>query len=251
MKVFIPRMLRRAGWKLGVAALMLVWLSGCAYPGDQRKENQVNPAEFITVVQQAVDQFHTKTGVLPIKNSDILTPLYEKYPINFGQLQQSNYLSSIPANAFENGGVFRYVLVNVETKPEVKLLDLSAYQASEEVHKQVVDFQKKHAGELPVSIQIAPDFYYVDFSKTGMKDPNVKSTFNRQTNFNYIIQESTGVVALDYGLDIAKLIEAQSLQNSLKPDQDLRELLVTNSFFVPARSFAYTWSADQPLPQAE
>lgn len=52
---------------VGIFLSLALLLSGCAYPKELRKENQINPAEFITVVQQAVDLFHEKTGVLPIK----------------------------------------------------------------------------------------------------------------------------------------------------------------------------------------
>jgi hypothetical protein len=226
----------------------LVWLGGCAYPNELRKENQVNPAEFITVVQQAIDQYRTKTGVLPIKNSDMKTPLYEKYVIDFGKLQRANLLSTVPANAFEKGGIFMYVLVNVETKPEVKLMDLTAYQSVVDLQKQVEDYKSKHAGALPIGIQIAPDFYYMDMQKLGAKAPAVKSTYNRQILINYIIQESTGTVAIDYAPDIMKVITSKQLESKLGSVPDLRELLVANFYFVPARSFAYRWSDKQPLP---
>jgi hypothetical protein len=234
---------------VGLSVFML--LSGCAYPNELRKENQANPGEFITVVQQAVDQFHAKTDVLPIKNSDMSTPLYEKYVIDFSKLQKSHYLSSIPMNAFESGGVFIYVLVNVETKPEVKLIDLAAYQSAVDVQKKVEEYQSKHSGEFPYGEKISPGFYYVDFKKLGMKEPVVKSAYNRQNFVNYLIHEGSGRIAIDYGQDLMKLIQTKSLQGSLKPAQDLRELLVASSYFIPARSFAYHWSGGQPIPVNE
>jgi hypothetical protein len=238
----------RTSFSFLAGVLLLVWLSGCAYPNELRKENQANPSEFITVVQQAIDQYRTKTSVLPIKNSDMTTPLYEKYVIDFGKLQRVNLLSTIPANAFEKGGIFMYVLVNVETKPEVKLMDLTAYQSVVELQKQVEDYKSKHAGALPIGIQITPGFYYLDMQKLGSKAPTVKSTYNRQSLINYVIQESTGTVAIDYAPDIMKVITSKQLESKLESVPDLRELLVANSYFVPARSFAYRWSDKQPLP---
>ncbi|MGO4273670.1 hypothetical protein AB4Z22_28210, partial [Paenibacillus sp. TAF58] len=94
---------------VGIILCLVLLLSGCAYPKEMRKENQMNPAEFITVVQQAIDLYHEKNGVLPIKNSDMTTPLYEKYVIDFGKLKKTNLLSTVPANAFESGGIFIYV----------------------------------------------------------------------------------------------------------------------------------------------
>jgi hypothetical protein len=230
---------------------VVMFLSGCAYPNELRKENQVNPGEFITVVQQAVDQFHAKTDVLPIKNSEMSTPIYEKYVIDFSKLQKNHYLTNIPMNAFESGGVFLYVLVNVETKPEVKLIDLTAYQSAVDVQKKVEEYQSKHSGEFPYGEKISPGFYYVDFKKLGMKEPVVKSAYNRQNFVNYLIHEGSGQVAIDYGQDLMKLVQAKSLQSSLKPAQDLRELLVASSYFVPAKSLAYHWSGGQPIPVNE
>ncbi|WP_312029513.1 hypothetical protein [Paenibacillus sedimenti] len=246
MKLF---RLRLFGKWICTAICLVLLLSGCAYPKELRKENQINPAEFITLVQQAVDQFHEKNGVLPIKNSDMNTPLYEKYVIDFGKLQKMHLLSSIPANAFESGGIFMYVLVNVETKPQVKLMDLSAYQSVEDVQKKVDDYKVKHNGDLPAGIAINDSFEYVDFSKLGMKSPEIKSDFNRQDFLTYMVHKNSGKVAIDYGMDIMKMVQSGSLESTLKPDQDLRDLLVAKSHFVPIRSFTYYWKNNQPMPQ--
>jgi hypothetical protein len=45
-----------------------------------------------------------------------------------------------------------------------------------------------------------------------------------------------------------KVIASKQLENKLDSVPDLRELLAANSYFVPARSFAYRWSDKQPLP---
>jgi hypothetical protein len=228
-----------------IAAMALV--SGCMYPNELRKQNTANPSEFIPVVQNAVDQFHAKTGVLPIKNSELDTPIYEKYPIDFKKLQEHGLMSSPPLNSFEAGGVFIYVLINAETKPEVKLLELSTIQSVGDVQAWVDDYKKKNGGRLPKGNEIAPYFYYVDFEKLGKKSPQVKSVYNRQSFINYIVHES-GTVAIDYAPDLMAAINAQGGPAKLKPGQDLRELLPANSFFVPAKSFAYKWENNQPTP---
>ncbi|MFC5448077.1 hypothetical protein [Paenibacillus aestuarii] len=234
---------------LSAAICLVLLLTGCAYPKELRKENQINPAEFITVVQQAVDQFHDKSGVLPIKNSEMTTPLYEKYVIDFAKLQKSHLLSSVPANAFESGGIFMYVLVDVEVKPTVKLMDLSAYQSVDDVQKKMDEYKLKHNGELPKGVAINDKFDYVDFNELGMKAPEVKSDYSRPNLITYMVNKQTGKVAIDYGMDLMKMVESGSLKGSLKPDQDLRELLVAKSYFVPIRSYAYYWQNDQPMPQ--
>lgn len=235
---------------LGITLLcMVLLLSGCAYPQEMRKENQINPAEFITVVQQAIDLYHEKNGVLPIKNSEMTTPLYEKYVIDFPKLKKTNLLSTVPANAFESGGIFIYVLVDVETKPVVKLMDLSAYQSTQDVQKMVDDYKVKHEGKLPPGIAINEAFDYVDFEKLGKKSPDIKSVFNRKNVISYLLNKQTGEVAIDYAMDIALMIQNNSLGSSIKPDEDLREILVKKSYFVPIRSYAYLWQNNQPMPQ--
>ena len=232
-----------------LALILVILLTGCAYPQELRKENQINPAEFITVVQQAIDTYHEKTGVLPIKNSEMTTPLYEKYVIDFHKLKKTNLLSTVPANAFESGGVFIYVLVDAETKPIVKLMDLSAYQSVEDVQKKVNDYIAKHGGNMPQGISHNEAFAYVDFKLLGMKEPEIKSVYNRKNAITYILNKQTGEVAIDYAMDINTFIQNNALGNSFKPDQDLRQILVDKSYFVPIRSVAYTWKDNQPMPQ--
>jgi hypothetical protein len=235
--------------KIGCAAalLLLLLVSGCMYPNELRKQNTANPAEFIPVVQGAIDQFHTKTGVLPIKNSEEDTPIYEKYPIDFKKLQEYGYLSTPPLNSFESGGTFIYVLVHPETKPEVKLLELTAHQSVGDVQSWVDDYKRNNNGQVPAGAEVAPYFYYVDFAKLGKKPPQVKSVYNRQTFINYIVHVS-GQVAIDYAPDIMTYVQSKGLADKLQPNQDLRELLVQDSLFVPAHSFPYKWQNGQPLP---
>ncbi|OCT12784.1 hypothetical protein A8709_32385 [Paenibacillus pectinilyticus] len=232
-----------------LALVLVILLTGCAYPQELRKENQINPAEFITVVQQAIDTYHEKTGVLPIKNSEMTTPLYEKYVIDFAKLKKTNLLSSVPANAFESGGIFIYVLVDAETKPTVKLMDLSAYQSVDDVQKKVNDYIAKHGGNVPQGVSINDDFAYVDFKPLDLKEPNIKSVYDRKNVIRYILNKQTGEVAIDYAMDINTFIQNNALGNSLKPEQDLRQILVEKSYFVPIRSVSYKWLNNQPMPQ--
>ncbi|OAS14069.1 hypothetical protein [Paenibacillus oryzisoli] len=240
---------RTQGRSLLLVIILVILLTGCAYPQELRKENQINPAEFITVVGQAVDTYHEKTGVLPIKNSDMTTPLYEKYVIDFPKLKKTNLLSSVPANAFESGGVFIYVLVDAETKPIVKLMDLSAYQSVEDVQKKVNDYIAKHSGNIPQGVAINDAYAYVDLKLIGMKEPDIKSVYNRKNTITYLINRQTGEVSIDYAMDINMFIKNNALESSFKPDQDLRRILVDKSYFVPIRSVSYVWKNNQPMPQ--
>ena len=62
-------------------------------------------------VQTAINQFQEDNdGILPIKNSDETTPIYQKYVIDFKRIVPE-YMAEPPSNAFESGGVFQYVIV--------------------------------------------------------------------------------------------------------------------------------------------
>lgn len=230
--------------------LVCALLSGCMYPKEMRKENQIASGEFVMVVQNAVEQFHTKTGVLPIKNSDQMTPLYEKYPVDFKKLKERGLISNIPANAFENGGTAIYVLVDVETKPTVKMMDLTSFQQTVEVQKLVDEYKSKNNGQLPKGEAITPSFYRIDFAKMNKKPEQANSMYTRQVMLPFMLDEA-GRVTIDYSEELMRLIDKKSLQNSLDPNQDLRELLVKESYYVPARTGPYHWLNGRPTPVLE
>ncbi|WP_231506250.1 hypothetical protein [Paenibacillus sp. UNC451MF] len=241
--------IRKISMMLSIVILCTV-LSGCMYPKEMRKENQIASGEFVVVVQNAIDQFHTKTGVLPIKNSDQMTPLYEKYPIDFKKLKERGLISNIPANAFENGGSAIYVLVDVETKPTVKMMDLSSFQQTVEVQKLVDDYKSKNKGQLPKGEAVASSFYRIDFAKMNKKPEQVNSVYTRQVMLPFLLDDA-GRVSIDYSEEMMRLIDKKTLQSSLTADQDLRELLVKESFYVPARSGPYHWVNGSPVPVLE
>ncbi len=235
------------GWmRAGGLLFLLLWISGCMYPNELRKENQLASGEYVLVVQNAIDQYKAKTGVLPIKNSEETTPLYEKYPIDFKKLK-GPYLSSVPANAFENGGTALYVLVDVETKPTVKMMDLISFQQTVELQKAVDDYKAKNGGELPLGDAVAPGFHSIDFAKLNRKPADVHSVYSPNVRLSYLLHDS-GTVTIDYAPEIMRLIDKKQLQTKLTKEEDLRALLVQESYFVPARSLAYRWINGQPTP---
>ncbi|WP_235941363.1 DUF3939 domain-containing protein [Paenibacillus puerhi] len=234
------------GWKrLSAMLVLLCLLAGCMYPNELRKENQLASGEYVMVVQNAIDQYKSKTGVLPIKNSEESTPLYEKYPIDFKKLQ-GKYLSAVPANAFESGGTATYVLVDVETKPTVKMLDLTSFQQTLDIQQAVNAYMSKHSS-LPIGEPVAQGFHTIDFVKLNRKPADVRSVYTPQVRLPFLLHDS-GTVTIDYSPEIMRLIDRKQLQSKLTAGQDLRALLVEESYFVPARSFGYRWNNGQPEP---
>ncbi|WP_274364501.1 hypothetical protein [Paenibacillus thermotolerans] len=227
---------------------LTAWLlSGCLYQSEiQRQAN--NPAavrEEIYRVQGAVDAFQKDRAVLPIKNSDMTTPIYQKYVVDLRKLVQLQYLSSIPKNAYESGGSYYYVLIDAETDPQVKLMDLVAFQTAADVERSAAEYASKNGGKLPLGTKVAEGFYAVDFKALKQEPKQIRSMYSNQ--YLPLLLHESGKVGIDYGLDIMGAIQRGG-EASPKAGTDLRELLVQDSFFVPVRSFPYVWQDEQPVP---
>lgn len=223
---------------------MLASLTGCLYPDNMRKENQIAPRDDLFVVQHAVDEFHNATGVLPIANSTMETPIFEKYKIDFKKLLENRYLGTIPANAFEQGGTNIYVLVNPELQPEVKLMDLVTYQEVGDIQKAVDAYRTAHDGQLPAGQPAAPGFYLLDFDKMGKKQGQIRSVYS--PGYLSLLLHRSGEVVIDYAPEIMKILNKKGIA-SPPPDTDLRTYLAANSFFVPVKSYPYYWKNNAPV----
>lgn len=236
-------------WK-GIVAItaLLPLLSGCMYPKEMRKENQVTAKESILVVQNAVDLYKQKNGVLPIKNSDTNTPIYEKYVLDLKKMTSGPYLGQVPSVAFEKGGSYLFVLVNPDEKPEVKLMDLAAYQKAGDIQKQVDEFRKAKNGELPFGEPAGRDVYRLDFAKMGKKPEQMQSVYSRQY-LGFIIDRD-GRVGIDYAPEVMQAMERKGIK-SADAHTDLRSLLVSESPYVPAKSFPYFWMDGEPKAAAD
>jgi hypothetical protein len=213
--------------------LVILVLSGCMYPKDELVQNQVPYKEQITTVQSAVNQFKKdNSGLLPIKTKEADTPIYQKYPVNFEQLVPK-YLPEAPGNAFENGGIFQYVLIDVETNPTVKLLDLRITDTIREIKMRL----NANGGYPPYKNQISDQVYTLDFSKIGYKEePYAVSPFT-SNNLPFIVG-TDGEIYVDYRMDLYNKLQEKNIK--VIPNKDIRHLLVQDSMFVPAYSLPYT-----------
>src|SRR5699024_12066160 len=82
-------------------------LTGCHYPENELKENDVSNDAQLEMVQTAVNQYQEETdGLVPIKTKDNDTDKYQKYLIDFSLLQDEQLLQEIPGSAYENGGSY-------------------------------------------------------------------------------------------------------------------------------------------------
>lgn len=235
---------RHAHHSAAIAALliMLLTLSGCMYPKDQLKQNQVAPKEAVRNVQAAIDQYKAETGMLPIKNSTAETPKYEKFYVDFAKLGRTGYLTDIPSAAFENGGNYSFLVIDEETKPRVKLLDILAFQKINDIQSWVTAYIQTNS-KLPKGEQMYPGFYHIDYKSMKKTVPTIRSVFSGQTI--QALVDDNGVVYSDYGIDIMQFVQ-KSGKTDFDAAFDLRTLLVDGTDFVPVKSPAYRLVNNEP-----
>lgn len=233
--------MRRMTALMAVLAAMTI-LAGCLYPQDRLAQNQVTPRDAVRQVQEAVDQFMADRSVLPIKNADMDTPAYEKFVIDFGKLQRSGYLPDLPAAAYERGGSYYFLVQNEEEQPLVRLMNIVVYQQMNDLQKRVDEWRESNGGVLPAGEPIYPAFAALDFERLGGSKPDIRSVFSGHPA-NILIHEN-GQLYVDYGIDVRQAVE--KLGAAPAPDEDLRELLVRESLYVPVKAPAYYWEAGEP-----
>ncbi|MFC3882732.1 hypothetical protein ACFOU2_04155 [Bacillus songklensis] len=230
----------KKSFMLLVSSLMIVLLSGCLYPNEKLVKNQVAYKDQLAAVQTAVNQYRTDSeGLLPIKTRDMNTPIYQKYPIDFNKLVPK-YMQEPPGTAFENGGVFSYVLVDVETNPTVKLIDL---RIAEQIRD--IKIRMKAYKYPPFKEMIAKGIFTIDYKKIGYEEePYVISPFSGK-NLPLVINHK-GEVFVDYSMDLYDRL--QKYKRTYKPGEDILPLLVQDSDFVPAYSLPYTIDSKKNEP---
>jgi hypothetical protein len=217
-----------------VFAMMIaaLFLSGCLYPDENRSQNQLPYEDQLKAVQSAVDQFQLEQGgILPIKTKENDPDIYEKYPIDFSKISPQ-YMAEPPGNAFENGGIYQYVLVDVETDPTVKLIDLRIAEQIRSVNIRLVAHKYP-----PFKDTLADNVYSLNFEKLGYKEePYVTSPYS-QKQLPLVIS-GDGTLYIDYAADLYAVL--QEMEKKPEPGEDIRSLLVNSSPFVPAYSIPYT-----------
>lgn len=207
-------------------------LSGCLYP-KERIAQQIPAETSVQQVQEAVEAYQSENnGLLPIKNKDSEMDQYIKYLIDFTKLVPQ-YLPEIPANAYEAGGVFQYVIITPETNPTVKIFDMEIAERIREINIRL-SMQKYP----PFKEVIHDNVFSLDFNKLGYEqEPVIISPFSGQ-NLPFIIS-SDGEIYVDYSADIYQILQEKDVEQ-VEKYKDLRSLLVEDSIFVPAYSLPYT-----------
>lgn len=229
-------------WKVlsALIAFTALFLSGCMYPKEKLAKNQIPYKDQLQAVQEAVNSFKVDNGgILPIKTKEADTPIYQKYPIDFKKIAPK-YLAEPPGNAFESGGIYQYVLVDVETNPTVKLLDLRVAETIRDIKLRI-----RSNGYPPYKDLVADNIYTIDFDKLGYKKPPFAVSPFTNKNLPFVVTGNAEVY-VDYRQDLYQ--ELQKSDKHITPGEDIRNILVENSMFVPAYSLPYTVDAENREP---
>ena len=215
---------------LVLSAIVLTACGGAV--SEQDKIAQVSAdVDSMIAVQRAVDEYLAETGVLPIKDSELDTDIYIKYQIDFSKLAPK-FLAKSPANSFEQGGIFQYVLWDVENDPTVKLIDLRIPEKIRELN--IRQLSKDYPA---FGAEVGKFVYKIDHETLGFdSELSVQSSYS--TNLLPLVVTGEGEVFVDYTLDLQQAL--QMSEGSIAPGEDARNLLITeDSFFLPAYSLPY------------
>lgn len=223
---------------------MLFILSGCMFPKEELTKNKTPNADQLEQVQNAVDAYAEKTdGLVPIKTKDKDTPIFQKYLIDFSLLKENQVLTETPGNAFENGGVFQYTIIDPENNPQVKLFDLRMTDTIRSINVKLDIYQSKHMHP-PFDEEVGEDVYTLNYKKLGFSsEPTVKSPYSRE-NLPILIN-SDGQLHVDYRSDLQKAL--REFDNDYKPGEDIRYIIPDNTPFVPAYSLPTTIDDDNEV----
>src|SRR5690625_872571 len=155
--------------KILIVPMVLILLTGCLYPKSELAKNQIPNEQQLEMVQQAVIQYKEETGgLVPIKTKDSDSALYEKYLIDFTELKEAQLISETPGTAYENGGVYQYVILTPDDDPQVKLIDLRTTEKLREINVKLDIYRSKNMYP-PFGPQIEKGVYQINYEKLGFK----------------------------------------------------------------------------------
>lgn len=223
--------------KILLVAFLLLLLTGCLYPEEKRTENQVPYENQIITVQQAVVQYRLENQVLPIHHQEKTDQTnFQQNLIDFQKLIP-RFLQQAPGNSFESGGLYQYVLVDVEVDPQVKLIDLAMTREIQKFQRSINEYRRKNRFA-PVQEVVAKGVFLLDHEKLRLKKaPTVSSPFHPDHSLP-LLMDGDGKVIVDYTISLNDALN--QFEHSLVHGDDIRELLVTHFPFVPAYSVPYT-----------
>ncbi|SER42877.1 hypothetical protein [Salisediminibacterium halotolerans] len=215
----------------------LILMSGCLAEGGSNGSEAVPSEDELNRVESAVEQYREETEVLPIQTRDAETPEFRRYPIDFQRLT-AGYLSEIPGNSFERGGIFQYVIVDPEESAEVRLIDLRAANIIQELERKIHQYRSEYS-YAPVKEVVDGEIVELDYEALNYDEPpTVPSPFEPNHRLP-VYMKTSGELIVDYSLDIQSYKDEYDTSEYSAGD-DYRQLLVENAMFVPDYSVEQT-----------
>ncbi|PTM58671.1 hypothetical protein [Desmospora activa] len=230
-----------------VAVIVSLLVAGCNVRTQEFNQRVMQdlPLE-VQQVQTALDQYMEQTPVLPIKSTQGHS-FYEKYVLDLKQLDA--FLGSRPANSFEKGGSFVFVVANPgEGKNyQVRVLDLRVTEELRDLNRRVDHYQRSN-GEWPQGEREGEEFYRLDYKKLGIDPVTIPSPYSGQGSLSVLIN-ADGELFLDYRAEVMQLLEKEDKDTEKKAD--LRERLWEDSVYVPAYSPLMEEKDGEPILSTE
>lgn len=233
---------------MALSIFLVLVLSGCMYPAGELSQNQIPNEMQLQSVQLAVEQYReNNNGLIPILTKPNETPIFQKYIIDFSQLKNAGLITDIPGTAFENGGIYQYVLLSPEDNPTVKLIDLRIARQLREVEYELQVYRSEHIYP-PFGEEIAEGVYQLNHKELGLDTaPFVESPYS--DNHLPVVLDVKGDLYVDYSADL--YAELQSRNHDYQNGDDIRYLLTENSPIVPVYSLPYTVDGEEPVFMVE
>ncbi|MEK4378387.1 MULTISPECIES: hypothetical protein [unclassified Bacillus (in: firmicutes)] len=223
--------------KCAMIFVAVIFLSGCLYPHERKSSVQATPyQDQLKLVQSAVDEFQKANGgLLPIQTKDMSTPLYQKYPIDFNRLAP-RYMAEPPSTAYESGGDYQYVLVDVENNPTVKLIDVKMAEKIRDIKLRVQMYRQEHKYP-PYQDVLARDLFTLDGKKLGEAD-SLSVTSPISGNSLPLMIDGDGEIYADYRTELVSCLKKS--KKTFKPGTEIQGIIWEETPFVPAFSVKYT-----------
>lgn len=211
---------------------MTLFLAGCMYSGEEEGQGKIPYDDHLAAIQQAVEAYQADTGgLLPIKTKDADTDIYIKYPIDFPKIIPQ-YTEKIPSSAYEKGGIFQYILVDVEENPTVKVVDLRAAEMIRDLN-----LRKSMQGSTPFLDEIGNNVYEIDFKALGYKSALTLESPYSDAHLPVVVG-GDGQFYIDYSIELNRILSEEN--PDVSEGEDIRYLLEERSHVVPAYSLPYT-----------
>lgn len=213
------------------------------YPEDELAQHQISNDTQLQVVQHAVDQYvERKNGLVPIITKDNDTPIYLKYVLDFNLLKKENLIQTVPPTAFEAGGTYQYILINVEDNPIVKVIDLKVADQIRQVQQNLNIYISENTYP-PFGDKVTESIYTLNYEALRLDEPPFILSPYSGKNLPILIR-TTGELIVDYRVDLYQFM--QEYEHTYQSGEDLRKIITDNHPIAPAYSIPYQVIDGQP-----